>query len=263
MKCILHIREIIDKKFIGLGKVINNLNKAAGLIFIDKSTYSEFQKFVGSSPIPISRIINNPFSMENARRLRKDKNTIYNNLKLNHIPAKIFSYIGMIHPVKGVDRIIKAFVAADLDDAHLIVVGTGEKNYVEYCRSLASHYIGNKIFFMGQLNKYEVSEIYAISDYIIRADPDFRIGRTTYEALYAGACVIIPGDENNLDEDPELKVFSPRIILYNPLNNNSLADALRSAYSRNIEPISSDFPVGNISNYCNEFKFFLEKCLNE
>jgi glycosyltransferase involved in cell wall biosynthesis len=263
MKCILHIREIIDKKFIGLDKVINNLSKAAGLIFIDKSTYDSYQNVVGGSLIPLTRIINNPFSMENARRLRNDKNTICNKLKFTHTPAKIFSYIGMIHPIKGVDRIIKAFIDVDLDDAHLLVVGSGERNYIEYCRSLASNYIGNKIFFMGLLNKYEVSEIYAISDYIIRADPDFRIGRTTYEALYAGACVIIPGDENNLAGDPELKVFSPRIILYNPLNNNELADAMRSAYSRNIEPISSDFPVGNISHYCNEFKFFLEKCLNE
>jgi len=257
-KCVLHIREVVDYKYARYPKVIKNLEQAAGLIFIDYRTYKAYDKDSAKAPLPCHRIINNPFDMHLARKWHKEKRKIIAELNLTPVSEKIFVYIGNIHPIKGVDFIIKAFVYAAPPNSKLIIVGTGNNQYLEFCSSLSKK---ENVIFMGMLKFANMQKIYAMADYVLRGDPDFRIGRTTFEALYAGGSVIIPGCEEDLKNEPDLLPFRSRIFFYNPQDIDSLSKVINEASLLDINIKSQEMPSGNIDKHCEEMKNFIQTCL--
>ena len=256
---ILHVREIIDRDYPRRRNAINNLNKADGLIFIDNSSFQAYKQCGPAHNKLCHRVINNPFDMHEARDLRKDRKFISDELNLKNIPKKIFTYLGNLHPVKGTDLIIKAFIEANLKDAILLIVGTGNTRYLDYCRSLAKT-MEDKILFLGMFEYKDVQKIYAVSDFVLRGDPDFRLGRTTYEALYAGSGVVLPGTEEDLSTEPDLQDFSASILFYKPGNVKSLAAAMEHANKSKSRNISNNTPTGNMTKHCLEMQEFISKC---
>jgi glycosyltransferase involved in cell wall biosynthesis len=257
---ILHVREVLDRDFSGIRRVIQNLEKSSGLIFIDKTTYRVCNNLFRNNSFPCHHIINNPFEMHDVLQLKKKSLEIQQKYGLKNFSGKIFTYLGMLHPIKGIELIINAFLMAKLDEAILLMVGPGNTSHMSYYKILAESG-GNKIIFLGRLDYAEVKEIYAISDFVVRGDPDFRIGRTTFEALFSGCHVIIPGRDEDVMQERNLQPFKSRIFLYTPSDNSSLAQIFQKAYQSDTSvAVDKDFPDNNIQYHCEEFKNFLRLC---
>lgn len=257
---ILHVREILNKKSKFSNRAIHDLCNASGLIFIDKSTQEGFKKLSLGNLLPLQSIINNPFDMNEARDLRHERKAILQEYGFESFNGKIFTCLGNIHPVKGTDLILKAFTESEIENARLLIVGTGNIEYMDYCRSIAEN-DNDRIIFMGMLDYHEVYKIYAISDFVVRGDPDFRTGRTTYEALYAGCYIIIPGNKKDLQSEPELQAFMERILFYDPRETKSLVEAIKHAHSLKIASPMTNTPTGNIEKNRNAMKEFFRSII--
>jgi glycosyltransferase involved in cell wall biosynthesis len=259
-KTIIHVREVLSDQSPCLPKTIDNLRKASGLIFIDKRTHYAYKKHTTDYPHTAESIINNPFDMSKARYLRQRKIQLSETSLLHHQDKIIFSYIGSIHKMKGVDFIIKAFIKAKPKRAKLYIIGSGNIRYFNYCKSLAAN--TESINFLGELQPNAMMELYAKSDFVLRGDPDFRIGRTVYEALYAGCKAILPKD--NLDDmmGTEFSMFSNRVLFYKSRDADSFGEVLTEAAEK-IDKNDYNGPTNNISEHCRNIKDFVTQILTD
>jgi glycosyltransferase involved in cell wall biosynthesis len=262
LKQVIHVREVIDANSPYLTKVINSLYHASGLIFIDPRTFKAIKDFSAYKKLPCNAIIKNPFGMTFARQWRKNRQAIFEEFGLGDPADKLFAYIGMLHPIKGTDLIIKAFSEAKFKKAKLLIVGAGNPLYAKHYRSLANDN-GDTIVFLGRMEFQEVIKIYAVSDFVVRGDPDFRIGRTIYEALYAGCNLIIPGNINDLDLETGLQPFASRIFFYEPKSSASLTATMQSAFRTTKTSLPDEMPTSNTTQHCEEIKEFLNSCIFE
>lgn len=79
---------------------------------------------------------------------------IHNGYTLNKavvVPGKLgeivrFGYIGRLHPTKGLNSLLDAFLALKASDAELLIAGEGESTYVAY---LKEHVQGKRVRFLG------------------------------------------------------------------------------------------------------------------
>ena len=257
-KTLLHVREVLDDHSPLLLKTLDNLRKAEGLIFIDKRTRYAFRRHIKSNPHPAECIINNPFDMSAARHLRQKKLRFITTSSLHHQSETIFSFIGAVDKIKGVDFIIRAFLKAKPLRAKLFIIGSGNIHYFNYCKSLAAN--TQSVVFFGRLKPTAMTEIYATSDYILRGDPDFRIGRTIFEALYTGCKVIVPKEYSDDVIEPELVKFSNQVFFYKPRDLDSLGKVIKEA-SEKMGKSSYNGPTGNISEHCQSIKTFITNLL--
>lgn len=237
---ISHIREMVIDKV-----AISKLEKSNGLIFIDKATSMPFKNITGKSII-----LNNPFDMTglsgiNPERIR-DKYGIDGD-------ATVFACVGRINKVKGIRQIIEAFMKSRIRKATLLIVGEGDNgsSYEHECKSIAEG--DSRIRFPGEFKNPD--EIYSISDCILRGEEKHLIGRTVFEALFAGCNVIMPGSESNLQDNPCLKEFSDKVKFYPPNDVNSLAQAISET-----ERISGERNFrSNVEKYIETFNEFINR----
>jgi glycosyltransferase involved in cell wall biosynthesis len=144
-----------------------------------------------------------------------------------------------------------------MDNALLLIVGrTTDKAYLSACKKAASRQ--HNIFFLGEIK--DMLPIYAHSDFVVRSDPDFRIGRTIFEGLYAGCGAILPGSDDDVNTTQELIPFKERVFCYAPGDFEAFAEQLKQCeklarpkrtYESNVpEYIQSvtDFLLGSISS---------------
>jgi glycosyltransferase involved in cell wall biosynthesis len=151
-------------------------------------------------------VLNNPVDMTGVGEPPRDAAD-----RLGGDPARltIFAIVGMLIPEKGVDRVIRAFRATRDPALRLLVVGGGasERELRELARG------DDRIVFWGVTR--DVESIFALADYVLRGEAYPCVGRTIYEALYAGCGVIIPG---NLSDHTlfEYARFAARVNFYPP-----------------------------------------------
>lgn len=205
---ILHVREILDHPN---EAVFRSLMDAHGVIFIDNATKKPFQHL----QLRNSLVLNNPFDMRGIDSPHFQEwvgNSFYKD-------KVVFSIIGNVAPIKGVDISIQAFRNVKTKDALLLIVGKGNDEYLKYCKKLAGE--DSRIIFYGE--ESEIEKIYALSDYIVRCDPQFCVGRTVYEGLYAGCEVMMPGTEDNKNSLYEAEKFMDSITMYPPQDIKALS----------------------------------------
>ena len=204
----IHIREFLIDNF---DKVFNQVRKATGVIFIDDSVVKPFMTVDLKNRI----VLSNPVDMRPCEKY----------LQRGH-PFDgwvVITMIGRIEEDKGVDFVIKAFKQTNSEFLRLIIVGDQgdgfHSGYMRYCRELA---VGDKrILFWGE--EKNISKIYAWSDYVIRGEIDFRMGRSVLEALYSGSNVIIPCSEVRIVvTNCELNKFKEKVYPYFPRDVESL-----------------------------------------
>ena len=70
--------------------------------------------------------------MHDACQLRKIPLEIHRKYGLENFSGKIFAYLGMLHPIKGIELIINAFLMAKPDEAILLMVGPGNTTHMKY-----------------------------------------------------------------------------------------------------------------------------------
>ncbi|MFD1629016.1 hypothetical protein [Pseudopedobacter beijingensis] len=241
---VLHVRETINE----LDKssyIQYKLKELRKIIFIDGTTNSALEKF----ELPEKCILNNPFSMKELAYVKSSKELIF----LQDLCAgkTVFSLIGKIHKDKGTEFFLNAFKQIEEDNKILLIKGGGNANYVKYLKSIAP---SNAVFLDAGPN---VENLYLISDYIVRGEEFPCIGRTTFEALYAGLGVILPGNENYyLEHLNDYSRFGKSVYTYNPRDTHELISLVQM-----LKPIDKFDKklLSNIPEYVKQFFDFIKK----
>lgn len=206
---VIHVREIIDRDF---SRVRRNVAKARGAIFIDEATRAPFEPAMPRRSI----VLNNAVDMTGVGALPRDAAS-----RLGGDPAKltIVAIIGSLMPEKGVDRVIRAFRTTPHPDLRLVIVGSGTPGEEAMLRALARD--DRRIVFWGFESR--IDPIYAMADYVVRGEAYACVGRTIYEALYAGCGVVIPGSvaEHTMFE---YERFRSRVHFYTPGDEGRLRE---------------------------------------
>ena len=209
LPCIQHIREVVAAPTPDMQRF---LAAAAGAIFSDNATKNCFK----DTTLPRHCILNNPFDMTPVAAI--DPQSVLDRLHLSPLHT-IFSAIGSLLPVNGVDRIINAFKNCPSKHSRLLIAGKLTKDpYVLLCQALAEG--DPRIRFLDE--EQNIEEIYAITDYAVCGKATFALDRTFFEATYAGCDALIPGTYQNLAQTTELVPCKSNIYTYNPENSAEL-----------------------------------------
>lgn len=211
---VVYVREMVNMNSGCYKKILKSLQDAKKVIFIDKAITRPFEQ----SGVDY-RVINNPFDMSMTCAI--DPSTEKASLGIDESYI-IVSILGTVSPDKGIDFLVKAFSKLERHDILLLVVGKGNKEYYDYCISLSHH---SNVMFLGELG--DIYKVYAISDYIIRADLFFATGRTVFEGLYSGCDVIMQKDkDSDVSSIAHYDKFKDNIHFYNTRDENSLIELL-------------------------------------
>ncbi len=215
------LRNDLNKKQIESFNVINKF------VCIDLSTQIKLFEVLGKNYFNKSVVLQNLF-------LRPD-NKVVNRV---YIPEKFknsikYLIVGRISRLKGVKFVLNTFLKSK-NNTVLIIIGDGDGDYYKEVCDI-SNFNKDKVLLLNEISSLSDTDIYSISDFLIRGDESFRTGRTVYEALSYNTKIILPGNKFDLDSDNDLKYFTNDIILYKP---NSETDLLKIFnYTSNQKPI--------------------------
>ena len=210
---ILHMRDVYD----GTNPIaVENVRKAAGVIFIDEATLTPFRAI----PLQKSLVLNNPFDMTAVAEHAKFRPGLPG---LDVERHTIYSIIGVANDAKGTGFIIQTFLSHQDRNARLLVVAGRERTALASYHKLARN--DQRIIFWGE--EPDIARVYSISDYIIRGEAFPCIGRTVYEGLYSGCRVIVPGDPLVPPPMFEYEDYRKDIFFYRPRNADDLLTLLR------------------------------------
>jgi glycosyltransferase involved in cell wall biosynthesis len=243
MPALTHMRDIIlDPN----SPVVDKLSNGLGIVFIDAATRKPFERVIDCVQ---SITLNNPMHMS-------DVGQYAGGFRHPRITANttVFSMLGRVSPIKGVELVIRAFRQGAGDDALLLIVGDGPKDYVAQCRTQAG--ADPRIVFWGE--EANAKKIYAATDYVVRGDPQPCIGRTVYEGLYCGCRVIMAG-LGAADFIFEADRFQESVELYHAGDSGSLAKVFASCTGKKI--LARQY-LSNVEEYVRAFDGFLDKCLS-
>ncbi len=238
---VIHVREVFRGSESEFENVSKHLSLAKLVIFIDNSTYLPFKEIALNSII-----LENPFDMRHVEEINSED--VFSKYNIDHNKI-IISILGVIDSIKGVDFVINAYNQANNDEIILFIVGRFEhKSYYKECINIAKN--NSNIIFTGDLEN--PSEIFKISDYIIRGEDKFCLGRTVNEGLYAGCHVIIPYSPNSeVNLDIIDKKYHDNIQLYVARDINSLVSILNKC--KKLNPNSREY-ASNLEEYVDKFK---------
>ncbi len=234
----IHIREIFEGNFMTRKIVNQRLRQARGIFYID---YAVKESFGVCNKKEI--VLNNPF--DQSAVLGVDKENVLNSYHLQGNRTILTFVSARFDEIKGFDYVIEEFVCSNCSNAELVVVGS---NAPQKYKQIPN------VHFLGRIQNME--EIYAISDFVVRGDIIFAVGRTTYEALYSGCHVMVPG---NKDTDKaklfEYDAFEDRIMFYEPRKKGALAGAMKSVDGKKKEKCLG---LSNETEYVRQFLQFVE-----
>jgi glycosyltransferase involved in cell wall biosynthesis len=197
----LHVREILVEQ---QARVQADAARTQGTIFIDDATKKPFEPRLPGHHI----VLNNPVDMTGVGTLPADAAA-----RLGGDPARltIFAMIGDVTEEKGAPFAVDAFKRVRSSDARLLLVGRA----TSAMRAKLEGARGNdrRIVLWGE--ETQIAQIYTLADYVLRGEGYPCVGRTIYEALYAGCGVVVPGTAETHGMF-EYERFAPRIWFYPP-----------------------------------------------
>lgn len=238
--CVLHMRDIYDGSS---PAAVKNVQKAAGVIFIDEATRAPFRDIQLRKNI----VLNNPIDMTGVAS--------YSGYRPEHgdidvTRHTVFSVIGVVSEKKGTGFIIEAFMHHRDENARLLIVGGREQAAIERYTLMAR--ADRRIIFWGE--EPDILKVYAISDYILRGEEFPCIGRTVYEGLYAGCGVILPGEPDAAPPMFEFDRYRENIHFYPPRDKTAL---LARFSERSGTKVRKRELRSNVADYVHRFHDFL------
>ncbi len=247
---IMHVREIINPRYHLLHGLIRALKQTAGLIYIDEATKMPLEHYIGRHK---SLTLNNPFDMTHVRNIAPEACLNEYGLSGQNV---IFSMLGQVGDNKGSKFVLRAFMGQNDPNSRLLIAGNNNHAYGRECREMARH--DCRIIFCGELQ--DTAPIYRISDYIIRGDAQFCIGRTIYEGLFAGIGVIIPGQTENLKQMQFGEELRDKICFYQPGDLQNLTNVISSCavHKQNDREYRS-----NQAEYMEQYNKFINEIMTE
>jgi len=100
-------------------------------------------------------------------------------------------FVGRIHPVKGLEHLIRALPLCRVSDATLIIAGTGDGAYIDHLRALAAEVgVTARVRWAGFVEGQAKEDLYAGADAFVLPSSQENFGLVLFEALAAGAPVI-------------------------------------------------------------------------
>lgn len=245
----LHVRESIRDNFCWWDRhFANYLQKAHGIFFIDSSSQADCPKVQVSQTVLL-----NPIDQTSVAQIAAETA-----LQRFGLPKgkTVYSIIGNISPIKGVDFAIRAFQKAELENAILLIVGKHTINTAEYeraTRELAKEM--PNVFFLGEVE--EIGQVYRITDYVLRCDAVSGVGRTALEALYSGCGVIIQSQGGTIEEFSDFpESMRQKVFSYLLRNEAGLVAALQKTQAKKIEHREY---FSNASDYAEKFLAFINE----
>ena len=218
---IVYMRDFVYEKGKRLKRIINKLENAKKIIFIDKAITIPFRNTDLSY-----QVINNPFDMMDVNKLNREGVLLKYNLDKDKV---VVSIVGAVAEDKGIDFVVQAFNQLKRDDVYLLVVGSGNSDYVNECKHIATH---NNIVFLGEIK--DITEIYCMTDYILRADCVFATGRTVYEGLFSGCEIIMQIEEHSdVNDISQYNDYKEKFHFYKVRNSASLVNELSKVHKVN------------------------------
>jgi glycosyltransferase involved in cell wall biosynthesis len=239
----LHVREILTDRKHGVRR---DAARTRGTVFIDVATKKPFEP---SLP-PHHVILNNPVDMTGVGEPPAD---IARRLGGDPASLTVFAMIGDLTDEKGVPFVIEVFRRARSSDVRLVLVGKSTPAMRSRLEQLADG--DRRIVFWGE--EREIAKLYTVADFVLRGEGYPCVGRTIYEALYAGCGVIIPGRREGHGMF-ELDRFGDRVHFYPPRDEDAFVaqiDALTGT------KYSAKRGESNVPGYVAAFDRFLRRAL--
>ncbi|MEO6775183.1 MAG: glycosyltransferase [Kofleriaceae bacterium] len=240
---LLHVREILTEHH---DRVRADAARAAGVIFIDQATRAPFAPRLPER----SAVLNNPVDMTAVGTLPA---RLDDRLRGARDHLTVFAMIGDLNPEKGTPFVIEAFRAVRAPDVRLILVGrSAERAAFEQLASADP-----RIVVWGE--EREIAQVYSAADHVIRGEAYPCVGRTIYEALYAGCGVIVPGAADTA-ELFERDRFRDRVQFYAPRDRAAFVAAVEAAAPHR-HPVKRG--ESNVTAYVAEFDRFVRRVLGQ
>jgi len=158
----------------------------------------------------------------------------------------VFGVFGFVSKNKGVIFILKTFLEYASANATLIIIGDGNYEQIQDVRKL----VDDRLIYIEKLHYSKMGSVYNLTDYLIRGEDCYQIGRTVYEALQAGSHVIIPGTSENLNNNPRLKGVINRLVFYKPRDGITLGGIITNIENKPIRDKNNvDFIQASVDSY--------------
>ena len=152
------------------------------------------------------------------------------------------AYVGRFHPSKGIDDMIDAWalVHVRLPEAKLMLIGTGDPEYVAHLREkVLGHGLADRVIFAGQVNDEEKAAILGSARAFVSGTREEGFGIAPAEAMAIGTpCVmydlpvfddVFPGGRMKVPvgDIAEFGDAIARVLTDDELFNNLSAEALK------------------------------------
>ena len=103
---------------------------------------------------------------------------------LESYKKKCILFVSRVHPKKGVDRLIKAFIKIEKNDWNLKIAGPSEPSYLMSLKKIVSKYrYQETIEFLGPLEKTEINHLYSNSSFLALPTHSENFGFVIAESL--------------------------------------------------------------------------------
>lgn len=236
-QAVMHVREqfnTIERPT--LSRIAINLIKkrANHIIAIDLLTKAPFDNLAKCQQI------SNGFSMENARGMRAQSESLRSQLGIPN--THVASMIGIISEAKGSHRFLElCLLMSNNPEWHFVAVGRRYDTTGDNMRKYANTH--SNLTLIDEIE--DIDKIYAISDFIVRCEDYLPLGRTVWEGLYAGCKIVIPTRQN--DKLDDLEIYLDKGIWSYPAGDvKAMANTLLNIM---YVPDQTDIPCSNISEH--------------
>lgn len=243
---IVHAREIINPQYRRMKQFIRAMERATGIIYIDEATRIPIEAVMSNKR---AMVLNNPFDMTWVAEADYEDSLRKCGVARTNT---VFAMLGQVGDNKGSKFVIRSFMRHANPDSRLLIVGNNDHAYGRECEKMTKD--DGRVIFCGEMKN--TGSIYRISDYIVRGEPQFCIGRTIYEGLFAGAGVIIPGHETDVEKMQSGDELRDKIHFYEPESEDSLAAVIQAC--SHVNQTDREFR-SNIGYYMERYNRFIDK----
>ena len=203
-----------------------NINKSSALHFTNKMEYKLSLNYIDKK-IP-AFVVPNGINIDEFNQI-PTKNNGENWLGISSSNNFIISYLGRLHPRKGLDVLIQAFknVNSIIKNAHLVLGGPDEGSEIEL-RNLSKQLgIENKVHFTGLIGSSERLLLFAASDiFVLAGYAGENFGVAVVEAMAARIPVVV---SNNVWIFKEIEDYGAGLVT--PVTAEGIASAILKIFS--------------------------------
>jgi glycosyltransferase involved in cell wall biosynthesis len=106
--------------------------------------------------------------------------------------SRVVSYVGRIHPLKGIEVLVRAFARSRWKNAATLVIAGPDENYKDQLTALiATLGLSDAVVFVGALSGDEVHKVYVDSDLVVCPSKHESFGMVAAEAAMCGAPLVV------------------------------------------------------------------------